>query len=101
MMPLYRELAPVPSTVIVALAVQTLHELRAQNVSVATELLERRLDAEVLNLDSLGWPQLPATTANALRVAREYRNKFPWQSGDAANDDAVKRALNVVARGST
>ena len=77
-----------------------LERLRANQTPDGVTLLETRLDGALINLGtSMGATpkkQRPSNSIQAVRRARDYRTRYPRQSGDSTIDEAVVRAWSLV-----
>lgn len=80
--------------------IATLNQLQANNVTNAIRLMESRLDDSV---GSLGFyvGQIPKakrdpTQMKIIGKAKEYRDKFPYKSGESIIDESVSNAFSLV-----
>jgi hypothetical protein len=82
---------------------RVLETLRAGRTNEAIRLLEDDLDGNIISLatylklsdDSKTFTPTPGPR-KSLQWAREYRLKFPYQSGNPATDDQVKNGLSYL-----
>lgn len=82
------------------LDVSVLNQLRADNMTNAIDLLETRLDGSLIEL-GVYFGETPKSQREPvhlkiLRMAKEYRSKFPHTSGHLEIDEGVARALALV-----
>jgi hypothetical protein len=79
--------------------VRTLTALREGRQTNAVEILENVLDGELLTyitFEELRPEKRSEAGLRAIRVARDYRAKHPWQSSSAEINDGVQRVFALV-----
>jgi hypothetical protein len=79
----------------IGITVGVLNRLRSGHTNEALTLLETKLDGALIGLDTLPHDE---RMQKIVAIAKEYRAKFPHQSGNTDIDEAVARALNSVAK---
>jgi hypothetical protein len=79
----------------IGITIGVLNRLRSGHTNEAMAILETRLDGALMGLDKLPHDD---HTEKILELAREYRARFPHQTGNADIDEGVARALDGRAK---
>jgi hypothetical protein len=78
--------------------VQILYNLRSGQTNDAMRMLETRLDAALLTFAASSDGSRDANYNKSLKMAREYRAKYPHTSGIPEIDNSVTRAFSSSAK---
>lgn len=82
----------------VAMTIRILENLRAGRTNEAILLLESRLDGAIMSFDEPAGNQRDQNSDSVLRMAKEYRGKYPYKEGVAEVDSVVERVLGSVSK---
>jgi hypothetical protein len=82
----------------VYMEVGLLKNLRSGDNTKAIAMLESELDRNLISLGVMPEQRRTERTLNALRVAKEYRGRFPRATDHPQVDASVQRTLDLVHR---
>lgn len=81
------------SSAAASVRVSALTLIRDGKFDDAASLLETMLDGDLISLGAAPKEKIDKQTANVIRRAAEYREKFPRSSGDTRVDEMVSESL--------
>lgn len=82
----------------VYMGVRLLNILRSGDNTKAIAVLENQLDGNLISLGAMPEQRRKERTLKALRLAKEYRERFPRATHDPEVDASVQRTLDLVDR---
>lgn len=82
----------------VAMTVRILENLRGGRTNEAMLLLESRLDGAIMSFDEPSGNSRDQNHDSVLRMAKEYRSKFPYKEGVLEIDSVVERVFESVPK---
>lgn len=81
-----------------ATTVRILENLRSGRTNDAIQLLESRLDAAVMSFDDPSDTTRDQIYDPMLKMAKEYRSKYPFKEGVPEIDSVVERVFNSLPK---
>ena len=81
-----------------ATTVRILESLRSGRTNDAIQLLESRLDAAVMSFDDPADVQRDQIYDPVLKMAKEYRTKYPYKEGVPEIDSVVERVFESLPK---